>query len=147
MTHEEAIETIIRCRFQIRDSIELHIETLKHAERETAKALEALKQPQDPRTTRDEALKRVDVQFTRLLDDQLHGRIDGDEIEIESEFHTRLRKTTCVLRDLDSGAVVGVGRSWCADSDRYMGEIGKLIALYRALGREVPEWLLHIPQE
>ena len=57
MTYEEAIETIIRCRFQIRDSMELHIETLKHAERETAKALEALKQPPKATMTRAQAIE------------------------------------------------------------------------------------------
>ena len=51
------------------------------------------------------------------------------------------------MRDKLNHLVVGVGRSWCAKGDTYHSDIGKLIALYRARGCEVPAWLLHIPQE
>ena len=144
MTHEEAIESIIRNQSRIAYSAKTHAAVINMAEAEIAKAPEVLKQPQEPTMTRAEAIRKAAGE----LDDMVGGGwrvIEGYAVDVE--FLHRPPKTTCIFRREMSGQVVGVGRSWCAKGDAYNQIIGKLIALYRALGREVPEWLLHIPQE
>ena len=146
MTHEEAIETISRCQTQIRASIRLHVEALRHYDIEIARAMEALRQPQEPTMTRYEAINKAIDEHQQLQSNLFRVIANNGGVQ-EVEFYQRGRKTTAVMRDTFNGLVIGVGRSWCAKGDRNSSHVGRLIAFYRALGREVPAWLLHIPQE
>lgn len=144
MTHEEAIETISRCQTQIRDSIARHIEALRRYDLEIARALDVLDHlPQEPKPklTRIQAFAAA----AKIYDEALC------DCSFDIHYDRKSRKTTCVIRVKPTGeggrVTYAVGRAWCSRYDQSVAVVGYAIAYLRALGREVPEWLLHIPQE
>ena len=145
MTHEEAVESIIRNQSRIAYSAKTHAAVINMAEAEIAKALDTLKQPQEKTMTRAEAIEKATAEIHEMLGDRSRMIAFGKACEVG--FVRKGIKITCILSRVSSDEVIAVGRSWCAKGDAYNQIIGKLIALYRALGREVPAWLLHIPQE
>ncbi len=140
MTHEEAIEQIqSRLAALARFTAEVTLDIRRE--------LDALKQPQEPQMTQKQAIEKAKAELAHFVTESEYTdycTLDDGRI-CSVDFYRKPPKTTCVLRINEQR--VAVGRSWCARGDKLNLYIGELIALYRALGREVPAWLLHIPQE
>ena len=164
MTHEEALKAISYHMSVVSHSARVHAATCKRAEGEIAEALEVLQDT--PKS--DEAIKNGAVMTRNETLARAMEHIKANLRKVESaglthEFRFVSHKkgnrmvsiypgsldhqTTCIISDTKRYRVIGIGRSWCSRGDEFSPTIGKAIALYRALGREVPEWLLHIPQE
>ncbi len=138
MTHDEEIE-------QIQARLAALVRFTADVTMDIRRELDALKQPQESKMTRALAIEKALSQVRGMLGGRSRMIAFGRMCEVR--FVRKNTKITCILSADSSGEVIAVGRSWCAKGDAYNQIIGKLIALYRALGREVPEWLLHIPQE
>lgn len=55
------------------------------------------------------------------------------------------RKVICLLKDIETGKVVARGIAKCDPQDTFNVDIGSAIALYRALGLNVPSDYLNVP--
>ncbi len=147
MTREEAIESLRECAETLRHIAKLTESLVSGVEMKHRKATEALKRPQEPQMTRAEAIEKAASELAHFVTESEYTdycTLDDGRI-CSVDFYHKPPKTTCVLRINERR--VAVGRSWCARGDKLNLYIGELIALYCALGREVPVWLLHIPQE
>ncbi len=141
MTHEEAIESLRECAETLRHIAKPTESLVSGVEMKHRKATEALKQPQEKELSLAEAIEKA----TKIYDDAVSkGNADF-------YYDRKHRNTTCVIRvePTRQGGLVtyAVGRAWCSRYDQSVAVVGYAIAYLRALGREVPEWLLHIPQK
>lgn len=117
---------------------------------------DALKTPQQ---RRDEIVERAKADVADLLshnypDAAVAGvwlsERDWITVTDECEFTVNPKKRTVValIRELETGKknVILRGIAKCAPGDVFNAHIGKAIALYRALGLEVPSEYLNVPQ-
>ncbi|MBU9705892.1 hypothetical protein KSP24_02995 [Paenibacillus sp. AK121] len=117
---------------------------------------DALKTPQQ---RRDEIVERAKADVADLLshnypDAAVAGvwlsERDWITVTDECEFAVNRKKRTVValIRELETGKknVILRGIARCAPNDVFNAHIGKAIALYRALGLEVPAEYLNVPQ-
>ena len=125
MTHEQEID-LIQARLAALAELTADVTG------DIGRQLEFLKQPQEQKMTRDEAIDKAMAEVESL----------SQGLRYLQFFTTRTGVTICTWGDAGN-----LGRARCANGDRFSTPVGQAIALYRALGREVPEWLLHIPQE
>ena len=130
MTHEEAIE-------QIQARLAAFAKFTADVTMDIRRELDALKQPQEAKMSLAEAIQRA----TKIYDDA------ASKGNVDFYYDRQSKKTTRVVRTRSNGLVKhSVGRSWCSKDDDFIYAVGQAIAYYRAIGHEVPDWLLHIPQ-
>lgn len=153
MAHEESASAFLDALAQFVDSLKRHEATLEWA----VSHIHTLEspEPQEKAMTRAEAIEKAEEHINAKIREIEQGGFTcefrfvshGLERRRVTVYPGLARQTTCVVINRARDCVTGVGRSWCSRDDEFSPIIGKLIALYRALGREVPAWLLHIPQE
>lgn len=66
--------------------------------------------------------------------------------EVQAHFHRKNNRVTCVLNGFFTGKTYNVGRANCAPGDVFNADIGKAIALARALEIDVPREFLEAVQ-
>ena len=110
------------------------------------------KAPKSAQQIRDEIVERAKADVNKLSDSLGYYSVPDPDFEY-SPFICRAefvvgrdkRKVTAILRGVNSGKVRAVGRSKCAPGETFNAHIGRVIALYRALGLEVPAEYLTCP--
>jgi hypothetical protein len=71
---------------------------------------------------------------------------DGTAVKPEYIINVEKRTVAVILRGAFSGVIRRRGIAKCDPNDVFNEHIGKVIALYRGLGKPVPEQFLNVPQ-
>jgi hypothetical protein len=145
MTPEQAVNSIAHELDGLDERIKAakaHMDYIRHSIAEARVLIASLAiRPQEQAMSLAEAIEKA----TKIYDHAVS--------KSNADFHydRKHRKTTCVIRVKPTRqgglATYAVGRAWCSKDDQFIYAVGQAIAYHRALGREVPEWLLHIPNE
>lgn len=100
--------------------------------------------------TREAIIKRAikDIEDLKFDHDKYRIGDDYHNIFCRAQVITNKEKRTVVvlLRSVFSGAIISRGIAKCHEDDCFNIHIGIVIALRRALGLEVPEEYLNVPQ-
>lgn len=99
--------------------------------------------------TRDDVIERAKADIEALkVDGNYHVKEQMNTLVCNAEFIVNNEKRTAValLRGISSNTVFAKGIAKCAPDDVFNSHIGRAIALYRALGAEVPEYLVKAPK-
>ncbi len=106
-----------------------------------------------PQYSRDVVVKQAKLAIEGLKGIDGYYRIPFD-VEIHSVHVTKVefivnrekRVVVALMRGINTNKIRGKGIAKCDPTDCFNEHIGKAIALYRALGKEVPEYLLNAPK-
>jgi len=95
--------------------------------------------------------KTIHVPFTHKKEDIVKVSHNGFErithATLDEEYHVNKEKRTvvCLLRGHKTRYVYAKGIAKCDPKDTFNEHIGKVIALFRAIGEEVPELFTNVP--
>ena len=104
-------------------------------------------EPSSPILTREEIIKEAKDSIEKLKGSN-NFYITNEALRVKAEFHINRNKRTVavLLRGAVSNNIYAKGIAKCDPADTFNVHIGKAIALYRALGKPVPEQFIKTPQ-